>query len=75
MNKIKDPRITQDPDYVNSAKHNNSLKVLLDQNPDGVKDAVICRVLCISPEELQIIYRSAIMKLRNTLGENNDDEL
>jgi hypothetical protein len=73
--KIKDPRLSEDPDYINSAKHNNSLSELLKQNPNGVKDAVICRILCLTPEELQFIYNCAIMKLRTTLGETNDDEI
>ena len=70
--KIKDPRISSDPDFVNSLKHGNSLRELLRQNPNGVSDAVICRILCVTPEELQLIYESAIMKLRTSLGEEND---
>ena len=70
--KTKDPRLSSDPDFIHSVKHNNSLSELLKQNPNGVSDAVICRILCLTPEELQSLYNSAIMKLRTTLGESND---
>lgn len=70
--KPKDIRIDIDPDFINSPKHGNSLRTLLKQNPNGVSESIICRVLSITPEELQSIYLNAIMKLRSHLGEEND---
>jgi len=57
-------RISIDPDYIHSPKHENSLRILLDQNPEGVNDAMICKVLCLTQKELDDIYESAILKLK-----------
>jgi hypothetical protein len=61
-------RIERDLDYINSPKYDNSLTKLLSCHPNGVSDHVICKVLCITQRELDNIYESAIMKLREGMG-------
>jgi hypothetical protein len=63
-----DKRIKEDRDYIKSPKYQNSLTKLLEDNPDGVSDQVICSVLGISPWDLNKIYERAILKLRNHLA-------
>jgi hypothetical protein len=61
-------RIFEDPDYIHSPKHDNSLRVFLTNHPDGAQDSVICKALCISQKELEHLYESAILKLRQGMG-------
>ncbi len=70
MKKNRDIRIDSDPDFIVSPKYNNSLQELLDANPDGVPDSIIAKVLRMSQEEIDKTYKSAIMKLKGVL----DDE-
>jgi hypothetical protein len=63
-------RILNDPDYIHSPKHGNSIKRFLDHYPDGAPDGVICKALCISQQELEDIYKSAIIKLREDMNSN-----
>lgn len=65
-------KIANDPDFINSPKYNNSLASFIEEHPEGVSDSVICKVLCITPEELLCIYKCAILKLRTAYGV--DDE-
>ena len=69
----RDVRIDTDTDFVDSPKHNNSLKVLIADNPDGVTDRVICKVLRIDQEQLDKIYGRAILKLRENLTSDDAD--
>ncbi len=62
--------IENDPDYINSPKHGNSLQELMDQHPDGVDDKTICKVLCITQKQLDERYRYAIMMLREELAQD-----
>jgi hypothetical protein len=64
-------KITRDQDFINSPKHDNSLKKFMDQNPDGASDSVICKALCMSQKELDETYQCAILKLREGM---TDDE-
>ena len=63
-------RITRDKDFINSPRHENSLLKFMDENPDGAKDAVICKALCMSQKELEETYQCAILKLREGMTEN-----
>jgi hypothetical protein len=65
-------KIANDPDFINSPKYNNSLASLLEDNPEGVSDSVICKTLCLSQEELLRIYNCAILKLRMAYGINDE---
>ena len=68
----KDSKVEQDRDFIYSPKHSNSLKILMSYHPDGVPDAVICRVLRISKEELENLHRCAILKIRERIDKNDN---
>jgi hypothetical protein len=69
---MRDPRLDHDPDFILSPKNNNSLKVLLKRNPNGVSDRVIARVLNISEEEVEKTYQMVVQKLRKVMVEENE---
>jgi hypothetical protein len=60
----RSPKIDTEMDYIRSPKYRNSLRLLLDSHPNGVSDDMICRVLCISKEELALTYERILDKLR-----------
>lgn len=64
-------KVATERDFINSPKHDNSLKAFLDEYPDGAKDSVICKALCMTQKELEETYQCAILKLREGL---NTDE-
>lgn len=67
LEKERDPRIENEKDFVLSKKHSNSLKRLVDSYPNGVPDNVICRVLQITPEDLQSKYKIALDILKTKI--------
>lgn len=73
MPKNRDPRLDTDPDFICAPKYNNSISKLIDQNPNGVSDFTIRKVLMMSKEDLQRVYQSAMMKLRQSLKGFDDD--
>lgn len=70
----KNKRIWSDPDYIDAPKYGNSLHKMLKDYPRGVPNRVACKALQITPEELQSIYESAIVKLRTALANSKDQE-
>ena len=63
-------KLNQDEDFIVSSKHENSLKLFLTQYPNGAPDTAICKALCITQKELDELYESAILKLREGMGIN-----
>lgn len=61
----------ENSDYINSPKHSNSLSVFLKDNPNGVKDKMICKLLDLSQSELDEIFKSAMTKLRQKIVNSN----
>lgn len=74
-NVARDQRLDNDEDFIVSQKYENSLKKILEDYPDGVPPSVICKVMCITPEQLDTIMKSAMSKLRSRLVEEEDDEV
>jgi hypothetical protein len=62
-------KIIKDKDFIVSTKYNNSLQELLKENPDGVSDKVICRVLHISQKRLECLYDRAIASIRKIISD------
>lgn len=62
-------RIENEVDFVDAPLYNNSMKALLEEYPDGVPDTVICKVMHITPEKLDTIYKRALKKLKIAMGE------
>jgi hypothetical protein len=64
-------KVLRERDFINSPKHDNSLRKFVDEHPDGAKDSVICKALCMTQKELEETYQCAILKLKEGL---NTDE-
>lgn len=60
-------KIVEEDDFIDCPKFKNSIKFLIEKNPDGVDDEVIAKVLNISVEEVNELYNNAITKLKKTL--------
>lgn len=63
----KKHKLTNEEDYIDCIKFNNSIKKLIEKNPEGVDDETIAKVLNITTEEVEKIYQSAIKKLQKSL--------
>ena len=63
----RDILLDLDRDFIISKKYSNSLNLMLKDNPSGVSDRIICRVLQISPEDLEKKYNHAILSMREKL--------
>ena len=66
--------ILNDPQYINSPKHNNKLKELAALYPNGTPESIACRVLCLTKEEFDIAHSYVIIKLRSAVEGNKDDD-
>ena len=73
MKKNRDPRLDNDPEFIAAPKYKNKLSRLLEHNPYGVSDQVICKVLKLTPEEVEAIYSRAIIKLRQAMKVSEDE--
>jgi hypothetical protein len=61
-------RIINEMDYIHSPKYGNSLKRFMDHYPDGAPDSVICKALGITQQQLDDIYKTGILKLKEGMG-------
>jgi hypothetical protein len=68
-------RINEEPDFVYLEKFDNSLSKVLDKFPDGAPNKLICKALMMTEEEVEETARSAIMKIREALGVEVDEDL
>ena len=64
---VKD-KIYNDEDFIYCPRLGNSLKKLIETNPEGVDDERIAKVLLIEEDEVQSIFESAIKKFRKSMG-------
>lgn len=65
--------ILKDPDFINSPKHDNSLKKFSEAHDEGVKDSYIEKLLMLLPGQVDQIYKDAVMKLRELMGEGRSE--
>lgn len=65
-------KIAREVDFINSPTLENSLEEFLKKYPNGASDAVICKALLMSQDELDKVTKSAIMKLKAKMGTNNE---
>lgn len=66
--------ISEDPDWVNLKRFDYSLEKVLDRFPDGAPTHTIAAALMISEEEVDEIAKTAIIKIRQALGVEVEDE-
>ena len=67
MTEEKKLKLAQEEDYIDCPKFNNSIKQLIEKNPDGVDDETIAKVLNMTVEEVEKTYQSAVNKLKKSL--------
>jgi hypothetical protein len=73
MKKSRNPKLDTDIDYIECRKYKNSLRLFLEHHPDGVSFTVIARLLQLPISEVENIYNSAILKLKESL--RSDEEI
>lgn len=61
-------KVRNDPDYINLKRFNYSLKELLERYPEGAPDRLIAQALMMSEDELESLYNSIVLKLRNAMN-------
>lgn len=66
-------KILEDEDFIYCPRLGNSLKKLIDKNPEGVDNERIAKVLMMTEEEVEETYESALKKFREALGINVRD--
>lgn len=67
MTEEKKLKLTQEEDYIDCPKFNNSIKQLIEKNPDGISDEMIAKVLNMSIEDVEKTYQNAIKKLKKSI--------
>jgi hypothetical protein len=60
-------KISEDEDFVHSPKFDNSVRKVINKNPNGLDDSKIADMLCIKVEEVELLFQSAIKKIRQKL--------
>ncbi len=60
--------LAEDRDFIYLPRCGNSLKQALERYPDGAPDSVIARALLIPEPEVEVLYQSAVVRLRQLLG-------
>ena len=75
MNKIDTKsKIETEEDFINYPKFSNSLKKLVAKYPDGVEDSVIAKVLMLTEEEVQALFKKYVEETRKRLGLTDGDK-
>ena len=64
-------RILEDEDYIRCPKCSNSLLKFIAKNSEGVENSVIARLLVVSEERVEEIYREAIKILKKEMKEDD----
>ena len=65
-------KILSDEDFIYCPRLGNSLKKLIDKNPEGIDNERISKVLLITEDEVEDLYESALRKFRKIMGVNLD---
>jgi hypothetical protein len=63
-------RILEEEDYIRCPKLGNSLNRFTAKNSEGVENGTIARLLLLSEEEVDKLYREAVGMLRKIMVEN-----
>lgn len=67
-------RILEEPDFIKSHKHGNSLAKFLTRNPKELDDSAIARLLMITEEEVEEIYQKSIDFLKKAMLSSDDED-
>ncbi len=67
--------LTTDDDFVCSKKHEYSLKKFLEMYPNGAPDRVTAASLMITEDEVEVMFKRIIAKMREHMGVDDPDSL
>ena len=67
-------KIKEDPDFIHSPKHGNSLQKFLAKNDRILEDSAVGRLLLIPSEEVERIYQESIVELRKEMVDEEDTD-
>lgn len=68
MNHDNEDKLNFDPDFINSHRYNDSLKELLEKNPNGVSDKVIGQVIDMPEKDVSDFIVDILAKLKKMMG-------
>ena len=68
-------KVETEEDFIKSRKYSNSLKKLLENNLNPLKDPTIARSLVLTEEELKILYQEAVELLRKEMADLGTNQL
>jgi hypothetical protein len=67
-------KIREEADFIHAPKFSNSLQKFLAKNENLLENNAIGRLLLLSPEEVEAIYQESVVKLREEMtDEDNED--
>lgn len=58
-------KVLTEESFINYPKYNNNIELFISSHPEGASDRLIARCLKIEESEVEIIYNSAIMKIKS----------
>lgn len=65
-------RIEKEDDFCNLKRFNFSIREVLERYPEGAPDRLIAAGLCMSEQEVEALYQSAVQKLKAVLKVTED---
>jgi len=66
-------KIMEDPDFIKSHKYGNSLSKFLSNNNGDLENATIARLLMISEDEVENIYKEVVDFIKNKMQDGKDE--
>jgi hypothetical protein len=66
-------KIATEEDYIRCPKLDNSLNKFTAKNSEGVENSVIARLLMMTEEEVEKVYKEAVQMLRDDMLEVEDN--
>lgn len=67
-------RVLEETDFIKSKKYGNSLNKYLANNDGVLTDSVVARLLMLSEEEVEEIYKECVCLLQKDMVDSNDKE-
>lgn len=61
-------KILKEEDFINCPRMGNSIKKLMNKNPDGIDEERMSKLLLMSEDEIKNIYLKALSKIKKKLG-------
>lgn len=65
-------KVLEEEDYIKSPKYSNSLNKFMIRNSRLLTDATIARLLVLSEEEIENIYKDSVERLKKLMAESDE---